>query len=465
MLLKYMFNSSALIFTSSILLRVFLFFYGLYQDANSVLKFTDIDYFVFTDAAKYAAEGGSPYDRDTYRYTPLLAWFLVPTSWDTTSNSNSNETDKSRMWFSFGKLLFAAADIVAGWLLLQTLRKHREMEAQRALKYASIWLLNPMVAVISTRGSSEGLLAAIVLALLWTVLENHLTLAGMLLGIGVHFKIYPFIYGPSILWMLDEGRKEYLLPRELSISGISSWIGSFVNHSRIKVLFSSLATFVALNFTMYSIYGPPFLQHTYLHHLVRVDHRHNFSPYNVLLYLSSSASAKGPFSPRPLESMAFLPQLLLSTILIPLVLAKKDLAGSMLAQTFAFVTFNKVCTSQVSTERFLEDRRACKVNSSNSTKQYFLWYMVFLPLYLPYSTFFARPRLGVLALVAWVVSQVRLRLCQNYRNHRRFTDVFCLRHSGYRMGTIWNSWAAVHLYRVCCFRRYCFSQSTFVSWS
>lgn len=47
-----------------------------------------------------------------------------------------------------------------------------------------------------------------------------------------------------------------------------------------------------------------------------------------------------------LESLAFIPQLFLSAVALPL-LAKKDLPSTMLAQTFAFVTFNKVCTSQV----------------------------------------------------------------------------------------------------------------------
>lgn len=84
----------------------------------------------------------------------------------------------------------------------------------------------------------------------------------------------------------------------------------------------------------------------------------------------------------PVESLAFLPQLLLSSVLIPLVLAKKDLATSMLAQTFAFVTFNKVCTSQ-----------------------YFLWYMVLLPVYLPRSPFVQNPRLGFVTLGLWVAGQ------------------------------------------------------------
>lgn len=97
-------------------------------------------------------------------------------------------------------------------------------------------------------------------------------------------------------------------------------------------------------------YKIPFLQETYLHHITRVDHRHNFSPYNTQLYLTSAlpflSSSSNP--QLRIESIAFLPQLLLSCVLIPLVLAKKDLPTTMLAQTFAFVTFNKVCTSQVS---------------------------------------------------------------------------------------------------------------------
>jgi phosphatidylinositol glycan class M len=91
-------------------------------------------------------------------------------------------------------------------------------------------------------------------------------------------------------------------------------------------------------------YGSPFITHTYLHHVTRIDHRHNFSPYNIQLYLASASPASSGLR---IESVAFIPQLLLSCVLIPLIVAKSDLPASMLAQTFAFVTFNKVCTSQV----------------------------------------------------------------------------------------------------------------------
>ena len=55
---------------------------------------------VVTDGARHVAAGGSPFDRATYRYTPLLAWLMLPNVW---------------VHPAVGKLLFCAADLVAGW--------------------------------------------------------------------------------------------------------------------------------------------------------------------------------------------------------------------------------------------------------------------------------------------------------------------------------------------------------------
>ena len=329
------------VFTYAIIFRMILLFYGLFQDSYSALPYTDTDYFVFTDAARYVSNGHSPYLRETYRYTPLLAWLLLPTAWPGVA------------WFSFGKVLFAVADIVTGQLIFLVLRSPSggRMETGQALKFASIWLLNPMVATISTRGSSEGLLGVMVVALLWAVYNQRIKLAGALLGLAVHFKIYPFIYGISILWYLEpsqpnDSRKIRETPGKTpSNTPIQQKLLAFITPTRITFLLSSLATFTALNALMYAIYGQPFITHTFLHHLTRIDHRHNFSPYNTLLHLSSASP--GATDSVPFESLAFLPQLGLSAVFIPVALAKKDLAGAMLAQTFAFVTFNKVCTSQV----------------------------------------------------------------------------------------------------------------------
>jgi phosphatidylinositol glycan class M len=304
----------------SLFLRLVLFLHGLYQDAHSTLKYTDIDYYVFTDASRALFENQSPYTRETYRYTPLLAYILYPTVFPG--------------WFSFGKLVFALSDVIAGWaiyrILLQT------VEERRALWYsATCWLLNPMVATISTRGSSEGLLGVMVIGMLWAVVSGRTVLAGALLGLATHFKIYPIIYAPAILLWLE---------KDAPFTPSAQWVLNFVTRKRLAFSISALATFVALNAGMYVMYGEEFLQHTYLHHVVRLDHRHNFSPYNILLYLVSSPTGR---SEVPFAKVAFLPQMLLSAVLIPLVGAKWDLAGTMFAQTFAFVAFNKVCTSQV----------------------------------------------------------------------------------------------------------------------
>ncbi|KAG5931998.1 GPI mannosyltransferase 1 [Claviceps pazoutovae] len=360
------------LFLLALLLRLTLLLYGTWQDAHSAVKYTDIDYLVFTDASRLVSASQSPYARDTYRYTPLLAWLLLPTS----------------VFFPAGKIIFALGDILAGWLMLRLLRK-RGMSAERAGGFASLWLWNPMVATMSTRGSAEGLLGVLTVALLWAVEGQCFVLAGVVLGLGVHFKIYPFIWAPAILWWMDRenlggSRTGKAACAYDDARGICARVMRFVSWERIKFVVVSLGTFMGLNVLMYWIYGMPFIQHTFSHHMTRLDHRHNFSPYNTLLYLRSAANdASSPSSMMPrIEALAFVPQLLLSCVVIPLVLAKKDLATSMMAQTFAFVTFNKVCTSQ-----------------------YFLWYMVFLPLYLPSSSLLRNPPVGVSALVLWLASQ------------------------------------------------------------
>jgi Mannosyltransferase (PIG-M) len=243
MTLTDLFSSTRFVFGAAVLLRIGLLLWGIYQDAFSAFKYTDIDYFVFTDAARFVARGKSPYARDTYRYTPLLAWMLLPTTW-------------GRIWFSFGKVLFAASDILAGYLILVVLRSSYRMSRERALNFASIWLLNPMVATISTRGSSEGLLGVLAAALVWAVTQRRIAVAGLILGFAVHFKIYPFIYAPSIIWWLDRDHLQ-LMPDQKPVAAQGDEMGlvaktlRFFNPARITLALSSFAVFMALNVAMY----------------------------------------------------------------------------------------------------------------------------------------------------------------------------------------------------------------------
>lgn len=130
------------------------------------------------------------------------------------------------------------------------------MSTERALKFASIWLLNPMVATISTRGSSEGLLGVMVIALLWAIMQKRIAVAGVLLGLGVHFKIYPFIYAPSIIWWLDDervGSKEVSKTPKTERQDLATQVREFCNGPRIKITAISLFTFMSLNTLMYSM--------------------------------------------------------------------------------------------------------------------------------------------------------------------------------------------------------------------
>lgn len=358
---------------TALVLRIGFFLFGLYQDEYMVVKYTDIDYIVFTDAARYVANGYSPYMRETYRYTPLLAWMLYPTLW-------------GGWWFSTGKFLFMLSDLVTGLIILRMLQqvtvKGKPLTTNKVLILSSIWFLNPMVITISTRGSSESVLTVMIMMAFYLAMNNYMVFAGIWMGAAIHFKLYPIIYVPSVMLYLAKHNKGFF-PKV----PIVKWI----NLRNCMFAIACGITLVVLNVAMYQAYGQEFLEHTYLYHLTRVDHRHNFSVYNVALYYKSAMDALHIDQLDPilysitknLEKLAFVPQLGISIFLVPLLFAQRNLISCAFIQTFAFVTFNKVMTSQ-----------------------YFIWFLIFLPHLLATSKLLTSAKwTGLFMLVLWIITQ------------------------------------------------------------
>ncbi|KAM4606240.1 GPI mannosyltransferase 1 isoform 2-T2 [Polymixia lowei] len=348
------------LFTASFVIRLALVAYGDYQDRTMVVKYTDVDYHVFTDAARFITKGESPYNRSTYRYTPLLAWLLTP-----------------NIYFNlmFGKILFVLCDVLSGLIIYRILCL-QGLDPKSACRICSLWLLNPLPMGVSSRGNAESVLAALVLGTIFCMEGQRLIWAAILYGLSVHMKIYPITYALPIALALrttettEEERKEGWGRRWRRLFG---FVGSFL--SRELLLFAGVAggVFCGLTTLFYLMYDWEFLHETYLYHLTRRDIRHNFSPYFYMLYLT----ADGRWS-LWLGLAAFVPQLVL--LLLVSWAYHRDLALCCFLHTAIFVSFNKVCTSQ-----------------------YFLWYLCLLPLVIPRLSLSPRQGVGLLAL--WFAGQ------------------------------------------------------------
>lgn len=108
-------------------------------------------------------------------------------------------------------------------------------------------------------------------------------------------------------------------------------------------------------------WGQPFLEHTFLYHLSRLDHRHNFSPYFLPIYFARTLPDQGGALLRALRHplASFLPQCSLVLGSGFLLTPRLGVETAMFFQTALFVVFNKVCTSQVSERLEGRSRSSC----------------------------------------------------------------------------------------------------------
>ncbi|GBG26966.1 GPI mannosyltransferase 1 [Hondaea fermentalgiana] len=293
----------AAVLGTALALRLALIAYADWHDEHVVVKYTDVDYHVFTDAAAAVAKGDSPFARRTYRYTPLLAWALVP----------------NVLGFrAFGKVLFALCDLGVGQTLVQILCRQK-LPAATAKAWACLWLFHPYSVNISTRGNADAVVCLLVLRAGLGALEDRWVQAALFYGLAVHVRIFPIVFAPAFLLCIG-----WQQPRKL-----------------FTFAFVSGGIFLALAAFFYALYGFTFAYETYLYHLVRTDNRHNFSVYFYSLYLQYGAPAGFVMG-----LAAFLPQLVAQGALVAALHRREDLIACMCLQTMAFVAFNKVCTAQ-----------------------------------------------------------------------------------------------------------------------
>lgn len=103
------------------------------------------------------------------------------------------------------QLLFAAGDILAGWLI-HTLTQMQKASHATSMWSVAAWLYNPFTVSISTRGSCDVLVVIVLLYVLKGLLCGKVVVPAVLYGFAVHFRIYPIVYAPAIVFFLAQRR-------------------------------------------------------------------------------------------------------------------------------------------------------------------------------------------------------------------------------------------------------------------
>uniref|UniRef100_A0A1L8E1A0 GPI alpha-1,4-mannosyltransferase I, catalytic subunit n=1 Tax=Nyssomyia neivai TaxID=330878 RepID=A0A1L8E1A0_9DIPT len=353
------------------ILRIILILYGDFMDKYSQVPFTDIDYKVITDCARYVLEDGSPYRRHTYRYSPLLAYLVLP---------------NHLVHRNCGKIIFVTFDLAVGILIrsivgneyrmiyhknaqvmLEALpvgqrkgaRGRMEEAVETVLRKkkskmgelcAYLWLYNPLTMVIAARGNGDAIASFLILITLYFVQRPRCTiincfLAGIFHGISIHFRLFPIAFSLA-LYLSVSGR---------SYRTLQDYVRGIVgpNVRQVALVCGTLGALVTLTTIFWTMYGEDFLQETYLYHLTRKDMRHNFSVFFYMQYLRWNVPGS------VLDKIFTATPGILVLILLSLTFgrSRQTLSFCLFAQTFTMVTFNSVVTSQ-----------------------YFVWFLALLPI-------------------------------------------------------------------------------------
>lgn len=374
----------------SLIIRLVLIIYGEIQDKISEVPYTDVDYRVVTDGSRHIYNGNSPFNRHTYRYTPLLAIFLLPNIY---------------IHICFGKILFALFDlmiaVIIKWIIMDEYHtlvvnqtatiednkakiekkyfgsgksKVRLLNTKKDLRLiglsdrtkfermanfaANFWLYNPLTMVIATRGNGDALSSCLVLLSVYYLLkvndnvsekenEKNVVLSGIFHALAIHFRLYPLFFSLAYYMYLSNNNRQ--------ITNLQSLINCFLkpNRKQMILILTVMKVLIFLTGIFYLLYNYKFLYESMIYHFIRKDTRHNFSLYFYLQYLNSGARIN------ILEKfLTFTPQLVLILLI--------SFRFSRTRQTFQFclfliafimVMYNPVITSQ-----------------------YFVWFLSLLPL-------------------------------------------------------------------------------------
>ena len=357
-----------LLYIIASLIRIFLSLYGdlLVQPP---LKYSDIDYSVYNDAAQYIIKHESPYQRSTYRYTPLIALLCIP---------------NILFYQSCTKLIFCCIDIITAYIiqLLITQYTHNHINQSKYVYCAVLFsLYNPLTITISSRGNCDTLIVwcCITLIYLLTCHTNNIiisdtryVLSGIVYGVAIHLKIYPIIYLPCImLYISDTHNRQSTYNKFNTIQYILRTIKQcLVSNTMYKLQFivSACVTLFGLTYVFYNLYGIEFIYETYLYHMTRIDHRHNFSVWFYTQYLSfvsmdtSHTTNMYIYNIFQLSKSLFTNYITLTQITLiafSSLYLYSNLSVCMFIITNLFVHNNKVITAQ-----------------------YYIWYIAYIPLFI-----------------------------------------------------------------------------------